>query len=106
MPLAKKTTVGRSLSPLDHSARYETGITFSFGERCSFIKPPVWWPASNRSHDMEKREAKVEIRQEECNPYGIQLDAPMLKDAAVGSRQMKPYGFPQDARWYWNGLDG
>lgn len=55
---------------------------------------------------MEKREAKVEIRREECNPYGIQLDAPMQKEAAVGMRQMKPYGFPQDARWYWNGLDG
>lgn len=55
---------------------------------------------------MDTRETKVEIRREEFNPYGIQLDAPMQKDAAIGIREMKPYGFPQDARWYWNGLDG
>ncbi|MGN2245617.1 hypothetical protein ACFWZ3_02875 [Frateuria sp. GZRR35] len=55
---------------------------------------------------MDKHEDKIEIRRDEFNPYGIQIDAPMQKDAAVKTREMKPWGFPQDARWYWNGLDG
>jgi len=48
----------------------------------------------------------IEANSDASNPYGIQLDAPMQKNAAAGACDMKPMGFPQDARWYWNGLEG
>jgi hypothetical protein len=55
---------------------------------------------------MQKIENTLEMDSEASNPCGIQLDGPMHKVAAPGACEMKPMGFPQDARWYWNGLDG
>ena len=55
---------------------------------------------------MQNLEIRLEANSETFNPYGIQLDAPMQKNALVGACEMKPMGFPQDARWYWDGSGG
>jgi hypothetical protein len=53
---------------------------------------------------MNTLEAKVEDMAADTQLFGIQVDGPMQKDAVTGILEMKPMGFPQDARWYYSGL--
>ena len=52
---------------------------------------------------MNKSETKFEEKTGQSNPFGIQLDGPMQKNPATGALELKPLGFPQDARWYYSG---
>ena len=53
---------------------------------------------------MNTLEAKVDDKVGESSLFGIQVDGPLQKDAVTGILEMKPMGFPQDARWYYSGL--
>lgn len=52
---------------------------------------------------MNTLEAKIEDVVSESSLFAIQIDGPMQKDAVTGVLELKPMGFPQDARWYYSG---
>jgi hypothetical protein len=52
---------------------------------------------------MNTLDAKIDGVVDESNPFAIQMDGPMQRDAVTGVLEMKPMGFPQDARWYYSG---
>jgi hypothetical protein len=65
--------------------------------------PPSGGVPTQWSDVMKQLEAKLEETIGESNPFSIQLDGPMQKNAETGVLELKPMGFPQDARWYYSG---
>jgi hypothetical protein len=51
---------------------------------------------------MKQLDAKLEEKINELNVFAIQLDEPMQRNAVTGILELKPVGFPQDARWYYS----
>jgi hypothetical protein len=51
---------------------------------------------------MELLKVQLQEKSNEINPFGVQLDAPMPKNAITEASLIKPIGFPEDARGYYS----